>query len=71
MMSDWSTLTLQFVDSDNLLTNPRVLNLLMAENLTLVAPMLESRSLYSNFWCGITPQVQFVLTGLHLSIHSA
>ncbi|KAL1022944.1 hypothetical protein UPYG_G00034560 [Umbra pygmaea] len=45
-----------FVDSDNLLTNPRILTLLMAENLTLVAPMLESRSLYSNFWCGITPQ---------------
>ncbi|XP_056894259.1 procollagen galactosyltransferase 2 [Takifugu flavidus] len=45
-----------FVDSDNLLTNPRVLTLLMAENLTLVAPMLESRSLYSNFWCGVTPQ---------------
>ncbi|KAM4629116.1 procollagen galactosyltransferase 2 isoform 1-T1 [Polymixia lowei] len=45
-----------FADSDNLLTNPQVLNLLMAENLTLVAPMLESRSLYSNFWCGITPQ---------------
>ncbi|KAI1891637.1 hypothetical protein AGOR_G00145830 [Albula goreensis] len=45
-----------FVDSDNLLTNPRVLTLMMAENLTLVAPMLESRSLYSNFWCGITPQ---------------
>ncbi|XP_051525644.1 procollagen galactosyltransferase 2-like isoform X2 [Myxocyprinus asiaticus] len=45
-----------FVDSDNLLTNPRVLDLLMAENLTLVAPMLDSRSLYSNFWCGITPQ---------------
>uniref|UniRef100_A0AAR2M2E1 Glycosyl transferase family 25 domain-containing protein n=1 Tax=Pygocentrus nattereri TaxID=42514 RepID=A0AAR2M2E1_PYGNA len=45
-----------FADSDNLLTNPRVLDLMMAENLTLVAPMLESRSLYSNFWCGITPQ---------------
>uniref|UniRef100_A0AAQ4QJ38 Collagen beta(1-O)galactosyltransferase 2b n=1 Tax=Gasterosteus aculeatus aculeatus TaxID=481459 RepID=A0AAQ4QJ38_GASAC len=45
-----------FVDSDNLLTNPRVLNLLMAENLTLAAPMLESRSLYSNYWCGVTPQ---------------
>lgn len=57
MMSD--SPNLQFVDSDNLLTNPRLLNLLMAENLTLVAPMLESRSLYSNFWCGITPQVQF------------
>uniref|UniRef100_A0A8C6SBZ4 Collagen beta(1-O)galactosyltransferase 2 n=1 Tax=Neogobius melanostomus TaxID=47308 RepID=A0A8C6SBZ4_9GOBI len=45
-----------FVDSDNLLTNPQALNLLMAENLTVVAPMLESRSLYSNFWCGMTPQ---------------
>ncbi|XP_037554097.1 procollagen galactosyltransferase 2 [Nematolebias whitei] len=51
-----------FVDSDNLLTNPRVLNLLMAENLTLVAPMLESRSLYSNFWCGITPQGYYLRT---------
>ncbi|TTJ69860.1 Procollagen galactosyltransferase 2 [Bagarius yarrelli] len=38
-----------FVDSDNLLTNPRVLDLLIAENRTLAAPMLESRSLYSNF----------------------
>nr|XP_006635346.1 PREDICTED: procollagen galactosyltransferase 2 [Lepisosteus oculatus] len=45
-----------FVDSDNLLSNPRVLSQLMAENLTLAAPMLDSRSLYSNFWCGITPQ---------------
>ncbi|KAG5851277.1 hypothetical protein ANANG_G00091370 [Anguilla anguilla] len=45
-----------FADSDNLLTNPRVLTLMMAENRSLVAPMLESRSLYSNFWCGITPQ---------------
>ncbi|XP_072294846.1 procollagen galactosyltransferase 2 [Eucyclogobius newberryi] len=45
-----------FVDSDNLLTNPQVLKLLMAENLTVAAPMLESRSLYSNFWCGMTPQ---------------
>uniref|UniRef100_A0A8C2CCT8 Collagen beta(1-O)galactosyltransferase 2 n=1 Tax=Cyprinus carpio TaxID=7962 RepID=A0A8C2CCT8_CYPCA len=45
-----------FVDSDNLLTNPRVLDLMMAENFTLVAPMLDSRSLYSNYWCGITPQ---------------
>ncbi|NXP89350.1 GT252 galactosyltransferase, partial [Passerina amoena] len=51
----WSDYIL-FIDSDNLLTNPEILNLLIAENKTLVAPMLESRSLYSNFWCGITPQ---------------
>ncbi|NXN86105.1 GT252 galactosyltransferase, partial [Bombycilla garrulus] len=51
----WSDYIL-FIDSDNLLTNPQTLSLLIAENKTLVAPMLESRSLYSNFWCGITPQ---------------
>ncbi|NXO66627.1 GT252 galactosyltransferase, partial [Phainopepla nitens] len=51
----WSDYIL-FIDSDNLLTNPHTLSLLIAENKTLVAPMLESRSLYSNFWCGITPQ---------------
>uniref|UniRef100_A0A8D3DNP2 Si:ch211-13f8.2 n=1 Tax=Scophthalmus maximus TaxID=52904 RepID=A0A8D3DNP2_SCOMX len=45
-----------FVDSDNLLTNRHVLSDMMAENRTIVAPMLESRSLYSNFWCGMTPQ---------------
>ncbi|NXV78466.1 GT252 galactosyltransferase, partial [Atlantisia rogersi] len=51
----WSDYIL-FVDADNLLTNPQTLDLMIAENKTLVAPMLESRSLYSNFWCGITPQ---------------
>ncbi|KAM9845421.1 procollagen galactosyltransferase 2-like [Aulostomus maculatus] len=45
-----------FVDSDNLLTNRLVLTDMIAENLTIVAPMLESKSLYSNFWCGMTPQ---------------
>ena len=49
----------QFVDSDNLLTNSQVLSEMIAENLTIVAPMLESKSLYSNFWCGVTPQVRF------------
>uniref|UniRef100_A0A8C9TBH8 Procollagen galactosyltransferase 2-like n=1 Tax=Scleropages formosus TaxID=113540 RepID=A0A8C9TBH8_SCLFO len=47
---------LLFADADNLLTNPRLLTLLMAENLTLVAPMLESHTLYSNFWCGMTAE---------------
>ncbi|XP_074713035.1 LOW QUALITY PROTEIN: procollagen galactosyltransferase 2-like [Strix uralensis] len=51
----WSDYIL-FIDADHLLTNPQTLNLMIAENKTLVAPMLESRSLYSNFWCGITPQ---------------
>ncbi|NXP25128.1 GT252 galactosyltransferase, partial [Scytalopus superciliaris] len=59
----WSDYIL-FIDADNLLTNPQTLNLLIAENKTLVAPMLESRSLYSNFWCGITPQASNFMKGV-------
>ncbi|KAF4075501.1 hypothetical protein AMELA_G00235120 [Ameiurus melas] len=44
------------VDCDNLLTNPDVLWKLMKENKTIVAPMMESRAAYSNFWCGMTSQ---------------
>ncbi|XP_053549831.1 procollagen galactosyltransferase 2 isoform X2 [Bombina bombina] len=51
----WSDYIL-FIDADNFLTNPQTLNLLIQENKTIVAPMLESRTLYSNFWCGMTPQ---------------
>ncbi|OBS70483.1 hypothetical protein A6R68_00975 [Neotoma lepida] len=51
----WSDYIL-FIDVDNFLTNPQTLTLMIAENKTIVAPMLESRGLYSNFWCGITPQ---------------
>ena len=45
------------MDCDNLLTNPDVLWKLMKENKTIIAPMLESRAAYSNFWCGMTSQV--------------
>ncbi|XP_005992172.1 procollagen galactosyltransferase 1 isoform X1 [Latimeria chalumnae] len=45
-----------YMDTDNILCNRQTLRLLIAENKTLVAPMLDSQSAYSNFWCGITPQ---------------
>eukprot|EP00062_Callorhinchus_milii_P026499 gi/632988676/ref/XP_007883240.1/ PREDICTED: procollagen galactosyltransferase 1 [Callorhinchus milii] len=45
-----------FVDADNVLTNVDTLNLLIAENKTVIAPMLDSRSAYSNFWCGMTSE---------------
>uniref|UniRef100_A0A8B9GVN4 Cerebral endothelial cell adhesion molecule n=1 Tax=Astyanax mexicanus TaxID=7994 RepID=A0A8B9GVN4_ASTMX len=45
-----------FTDADNILTNPETLNLLIAENKSVIAPMLDSQSAYSNYWCGITPQ---------------
>lgn len=59
LISDCFLFVPQFVDSDNLLTNRQVLSDMIAENLTIVAPMLESKGLYSNFWCGVTPQVGF------------
>ncbi|XP_031682075.1 procollagen galactosyltransferase 2 [Oncorhynchus kisutch] len=45
-----------YADTDNILTNPETLNLLIAENKSVVAPMLDSQGAYSNYWCGITPQ---------------
>lgn len=52
---------LQFVDADNLIMNPDTLTLLISENKTVVAPMLDSRAAYSNFWCGMTSQVRGLL----------
>ncbi|XP_056122676.1 procollagen galactosyltransferase 2 [Rhinichthys klamathensis goyatoka] len=59
-----------FADSDNLLTNTQVLNHLIAENRTLVAPMLESRTLYSNFWCGMTSQGYYRRTPHYVPIRN-
>lgn len=63
---------LQVVDCDNLLTNQDVLWKLMSENKTVVAPMLESRAAYSNFWCGMTSQVMclFVMLSAQMIVRS-
>ncbi|KAM5328338.1 inactive glycosyltransferase 25 family member 3 isoform 2-T2 [Glossophaga mutica] len=45
-----------FADTDNILTNNQTLRLLIGQGLPVVAPMLDSQTYYSNFWCGITPQ---------------
>lgn len=57
-----------FVDADNLLTNPNTLSLLIAENKTVVAPMMESRAAYSNFWCGMTAQGYYKRTPAYIPI---
>lgn len=56
------------VDCDNLLTNKDVLWKLMRENKTIVAPMLESRAAYSNFWCGMTSQGYYKRTPAYMPI---
>uniref|UniRef100_A0A8C9U731 Cerebral endothelial cell adhesion molecule n=1 Tax=Scleropages formosus TaxID=113540 RepID=A0A8C9U731_SCLFO len=45
-----------YADTDNILTNPDTLKLMVAENKSVIAPMLDSQTAYSNYWCGITPQ---------------
>ncbi|KAM8793865.1 procollagen galactosyltransferase 1 [Eudromia elegans] len=55
-----------FLDADNILTNPDTLALLMAENKTVVAPMLDSRAAYSNFWCGMTSQGYYKRTPAYI-----
>ncbi|NXE30705.1 GT251 galactosyltransferase, partial [Ardeotis kori] len=59
---------LLFLDADNVLTNPDTLGLLMAENKTVVAPMLDSRAAYSNFWCGMTAQGYYRRTPAYLPL---
>lgn len=41
---------IMFLDTDAFLTNPNLLHDLISENKTVVAPLLQSTSLYSNFW---------------------
>ncbi|EHH59352.1 Procollagen galactosyltransferase 1 [Macaca fascicularis] len=57
-----------FVDADNLILNPDTLSLLIAENKTVVAPMLNSRAAYSNFWCGMTSQGYYKRTPAYIPI---
>uniref|UniRef100_A0A8C5VYZ7 procollagen galactosyltransferase n=1 Tax=Microcebus murinus TaxID=30608 RepID=A0A8C5VYZ7_MICMU len=57
-----------FVDADNLILNPDTLSLLIAENRTVVAPMLDSRAAYSNFWCGMTSQGYYRRTPAYIPI---
>ncbi|XP_074871269.1 inactive glycosyltransferase 25 family member 3 [Carettochelys insculpta] len=47
---------LLLTDADSILTNNQTLRFLILQNKSVVAPMLDSQTYYSNFWCGITPQ---------------
>ncbi|KAM6182739.1 inactive glycosyltransferase 25 family member 3 isoform 2-T2 [Erethizon dorsatum] len=53
---DWGADYILFADTDNILTNNQTLRFLTEQGLPVVAPMLDSQTYYSNFWCGITPQ---------------
>lgn len=52
----------QFLDADVFLTNRRTLRHLVALDLPIVAPMLKSEAMYSNFWCGMNEEYYYVRT---------
>ncbi|KFB49662.1 Glycosyltransferase 25 family member [Anopheles sinensis] len=51
-----------FLDADVFLTHRETLRHLVGLNLPIVAPMLVSDALYSNFWCGMSPDYYYQRT---------
>uniref|UniRef100_A0A182WR15 Glycosyl transferase family 25 domain-containing protein n=1 Tax=Anopheles minimus TaxID=112268 RepID=A0A182WR15_9DIPT len=51
-----------FLDADVFLTNSNTLRYLIDRKLPIVAPMLVSDGLYSNFWCGMTSDYYYQRT---------
>ncbi|XP_063986859.1 glycosyltransferase 25 family member [Diachasmimorpha longicaudata] len=50
------------LDADIFLTNPNTLNLLIDKEKSVVAPLLKSDGLYSNFWAGMTQDYYYERT---------
>lgn len=58
-----------FLDADALLTHPDTLTHLVSLRLPIVAPMLMSGGLYSNFWCGMTSDYYYHRTDEYKEIY--
>ncbi|XP_034471649.1 glycosyltransferase 25 family member [Drosophila innubila] len=58
-----------FLDADVLLTSPQTLTSLTRLQLPIVAPMLFSEGLYSNFWCGMTEDYYYQRTDEYMEIY--
>ncbi|XP_023300463.2 glycosyltransferase 25 family member [Lucilia cuprina] len=59
-----------YLDADVLLTEPHTLTHLVELRLPIVAPMLLSEGLYSNFWCGMSPDYYYLRTDLYQDIYN-
>ncbi|KAL1117321.1 hypothetical protein AAG570_004647, partial [Ranatra chinensis] len=59
---------LWMLDCDVFITNPVTLTHLVSLRRTVVAPMLRSDGLYSNFWCGMTPELYYMRTDSYTPI---
>ena len=50
------------LDADTFLMNPNTLDLLISKNETIVAPLLKSDGMYSNFWAGMSDDYYYKRT---------
>lgn len=50
------------MDCDSFITNPATLSNLIKTEKLIVAPMLMSDTMYSNFWCGMTSSYYYIRT---------
>lgn len=50
------------LDADVFLTNPNTLDELILKNQIVIAPLLKSDGLYSNFWAGMTSDYYYLRT---------
>ncbi|CAL7944133.1 unnamed protein product [Xylocopa violacea] len=57
----WADFVLM-LDADVFLTNPNTLDELISKNQTVVAPLLKSDGMYSNFWAGMTDDYYYLRT---------
>lgn len=51
-----------FIDCDVFFTNMNIVDMLVSKQLPVVAPMLKSDGLYSNFWAGMTEDYYYLRT---------
>ncbi|XP_001608141.2 glycosyltransferase 25 family member [Nasonia vitripennis] len=56
------------LDADVFLTNPKTLDSLIRKNETVVAPLLKSDGMYSNFWAGMSDDFYYKRTDDYESI---
>nr|XP_039248026.1 procollagen galactosyltransferase 1-like [Styela clava] len=57
-----------YIDADNILMNPYTLNYLTEKSETIIAPMLNSNTDYSNFWGKVNEQGHHVKNNLYKQI---
>jgi len=53
------------LDADVFLTNPNAIRNLICKEYTVVAPLLRSDGMYSNFWAGMTSEHYYLRTKLY------